>query len=86
MWDVAIKFVPYLRLVGMSWVILGYLGYGTCTSVLKPGTSCKGAPIVRSAYRISAYRCAIARIGIGQIIADTADYRVAHAQTIYSTD
>ena len=46
----------------------------------------KGAPIVRSAYRISAYRCAIARIGIGQIIADTADYRVAHAQTICSTD
>ena len=39
-----------------------------------------------SAYRISAYQCAIARIGIEQIIADTADYRVAHAQTIYSTD
>ena len=38
------------------------------------------------AYRISAYRCAIARIGIGQIIADTFDYKVAHAQTIYSTD
>ena len=46
----------------------------------------KDAPIVGSAYQISAYRCAIARIGIGQIIADTADYRVAHAQTIYCTD
>ena len=39
-----------------------------------------------SAYQISAYRCAIARIGIEQIIADTADYRVAHAQTVYSAD
>ena len=41
---------------------------------------------MRSPFRISAYRCAIVRIGIGQIIADTVDYRVAHAQTIYSTD
>ena len=44
------------------------------------------APIVRSAYRISAYRCAIARIGMGQIVADAANYRVVHVQTIYSTD
>ena len=43
-------------------------------------------PIVGSAYQISAYRCAIARISIGQIVADTADYRVAHALTNYSTD
>ena len=35
---------------------------------------------------IGLYRCAIASIGIGQIVAGTADYRVAHAQTIYSTD
>ena len=44
------------------------------------------ALILGSAYRISAYQCAIACIGIEQIVADTADYRVAHAQTIYSTD
>ena len=44
------------------------------------------APIVGSAYRISAYRCAIARIDIELIVADTADYRVAHVQKISSTD
>ena len=33
----------------------------------------KDAPIVGSAYRISAYRCAIARIGIGKFVADTSE-------------
>ena len=42
----------------------------------------RDAPIVGSAYRIlaywiSAYRCTIACIGIGQIIADTTDYSCA---------
>ena len=41
----------------------------------------KDAPIVGSAYRISAYRCTIARIGIGKFVADIADCGVAHAQT-----
>ena len=39
----------------------------------------KDAPIVGSAYWILAYRCAIARIGIGKFVADIADCGVACA-------
>ena len=61
-----------------------------CVSLQIPGSvtvdifflvvySSRDVPIMGSAYRISAYRCTIACIGIGQIVADTTDYSCACA-------